>query len=285
MSLEGKSDEEIKSLESQLLSKVDEKGGISGNVSLERELGWDDDTYWSVRNRLVDAGQLQLGKGKGGSVRRVSHQPTTTALPPTPPSSGTAETPASGVPPGQPSHAQMTEDQLYEPMAKVLRERWVKDNRFRESLVEITAKQGPRQTGGKWSRPDITVVGMTTYVYVPGRHFDVASFEVKPANVIDVTAVYEALAHRRAATRAYCLFHIPGTLQEDPAVEAVLEQICDEAKRHGIGVIIAAKPDDYETWDERVEASRVDPAPERLNDFLAVQLSEGAKQEIVQWFK
>ena len=43
--------------------------------------------------------------------------------------------------------------------------------------------------------------------------------------------------------------------------------------------------DDYETWDERVEAIRTEPAPERLNDFIAIQLTEGAKQEILQWFK
>jgi len=168
-------------------------------------------------------------------------------------------------------------------MAKVLRERWVKDNRFRESLVEITAKQGKKDTGGKWSRPDITVVGMTTYVYVPGKHFDVATFEVKSADWIDVTAVYEALAHRRAATRAYVIVHAPE--QKSVAVETALDLVCEEAKRHGVGVIVVENLEDYGTWDERVEALRIEPAPERLNDFIAIQLSDGAKQEVVQWFK
>jgi hypothetical protein len=39
------------------------------------------------------------------------------------------------------------------------------------------------------------------------------------------------------------------------------------------------------TWDERVEAVRIECSPGRLNDFIAVQLSEGAKQEILQWPK
>ncbi len=283
MSLEGKSEDQIKALEGQLLRKLNEKGGVAGNVSLVRELAWDDDTYWPIRNRLVDAGQLQLGRGKGGSVRIVGPQATAAVSP-------TLLEPVEGrtvSPEGRPNRlgATISEDALYEPMARVVREHWVKDSRFRESLVEITAKQGKRDTGGKWSRPDITVVGMTTYVYVPGRHFDVASFEVKAADSIDVTVVYEALAHRRAATRAYVLLHVPEDQQEIPAIESLLDQVCEEAKRHGIGVIIAAEPDDYETWDERVDANRVDPSPERLNDFLAIQLSDGAKQEIVQWFK
>jgi hypothetical protein len=266
MSLEGLSEEDIKALERELLTKLDAAGGAAGNISLMRELEWEEDTYWSVRDRLVDAGQVELGKGKGGSVHRVGIEPV-----------------APEDEPRQPTIAVTDEEKLYEPLAKVLREDWVKDNRFRESLVEITAKQGKRDTGGKWSRPDITVVGMTTYVYVPGRHFDVATFEVKPFDGIDVTAVYEALAHRRAATRAYVIFHVPDEQRE--AVEVLLDQISDEAKRHGIGLIVIGKPDDYESWDERVEAIRIDPAPERLNDFIAVQLSDGAKQEIVQWFK
>ena len=65
---------------------------------------------------------------------------------------------------------------------------------------------------------------MTTYVYVPGRHFDVATFEIKAADWIDVTAVYEALAHRRAATRAYVILNVPESQQQLSQVESLLEQ-------------------------------------------------------------
>src|ERR1044072_1149451 len=102
----------------------------------------------------------------------------------------------------------LTEDQLYDPVAKVLKDRWVKDNRFRASVVEVTAKQGKRDTGGKWCRPGVAVVAITSYVDVPGKHLDVATFEVKGNDFVDVTAVYEALAHRRAATPAYVIFHV-----------------------------------------------------------------------------
>ena len=71
----------------------------------------------------------------------------------------------------------------------------------------------------------------------------------------------------------------------DAAYRERVSFVREEAKRHGVGVIVIETLDDYETWDERTEAVRTEPAPERLNDFIAVQLTEGAKQEIVQWFK
>lgn len=276
MALEGKSEEQLKALKDALLKKVRDAGGKSGNVSLIRDLNWEEDDYWSVRDSLVDAGALALGKGKGGSVRLVE-----TVEPAAP---AAAAPPAHVADGGAPPAGAGKEDVLYEPMAKVLRDQWTKDSRFQSSKVEITAKQGKRPTGGTWSRPDITVIGYSVFLYLPGRHFEVATFEVKTTDQVTITAVYEALAHRRSATRSFVIYHIPGDQLNDQ-MESALDEICVEAKRHGIGVIVAAKPEDYETWDERVEATRFEPDPNKLNDFIAVQVSEGAKEEIVKWFK
>lgn len=270
MSLGGRSDVEIQSLERQLLGKVDEFGASCGNVSLIRSLGWDDDLYWEVRDRLLDAGDLILGRGRGGSVRRVKIEL----------SLGTEVTGDCEF-----ETEYVAESDLYQPVANVLRTRWVKDKRFRDHLVEITALQGRRETGGKWSRPDVTVASLSTFPYVPGKHFDVTTFEVKPADVVDVTAVYEALAHRRAATQSYVLFHIPDDFQRDADFQSNIKHIVDEGERHGIGVVVAGAPNDYDTWDFRVDPLRHEPAPERLNDFISVQLSAGAKEEVTQWFR
>lgn len=275
MALEGKSEEQLKALKDALLQKVRDAGGKSGNVSLIRDLAWGEDDYWAVRDSLVDAGALALGKGKGGSVRLIE------AVQPAAPAAAAPDAPAVGA--GAPQAGADKEYVLYEPMAKVLREQWTRDSRFQSSKVEITAKQGKRATGGTWSRPDITVIGYSVFLYLPGRHFEVATFEVKPTDQVTITAVYEALAHRRSATRSFVIYHIPEEQLEK--LENELEEICVEAKRQGIGIIVATKPDDYETWDERVEAVRVEPDPNKLNDFIAVQVSEGAKEEIVKWFK
>jgi hypothetical protein len=51
-------------------------------------------------------------------------------------------------------------------------------------------------------------------------------------------------------------------------------------RAHGIGVITAADPDDYDTWEDREEARRTEPDPERLNTFVATQLNYSTRDLI-----
>ena len=267
MSLGGLSDTEIQVLEDRLLASVREYGGTAGNVSLMRELDWPDDQYWSVRNRLVDSGALILGRGRGGSVSVAK-------------TDGSEQTVQTG-----PEANNVSEAELYEPLASVLNDPWAQDQRFRQHLVEITARQGRRETGGTWTRPDLVVAGLSTFVYLPERHFDVVTFEVKDWSGLDVTAVYEALAHHRASTRSYVLAHIPNVLLNGDNNTQSVKRIDEEARRHGIGFIVVGVPEAYDTWEERVEATYREPSPHALNDFISLQFSQGAKNELVQWFR
>ncbi len=258
--------------EAELLGKIREKGGHAGNVTLQRELGWNDDQYWPIRDRLIDSGQLQLGRGKGGSVSLVA---------PAVPALTTAETPmVAGV--GRPEPA---EGELYEPVSDVLRKDWARDMRFRSHVVEITARQGRRDTGGTWTRPDIVVAALRVFPHVPGKFFDLITFELKSLDGINVTSVFEALSHRRAATQSYVWLHIPTEAAQYDDVSAVLERIQDECRRHGVGLIVAADPTDYSSWDVQLRAVRVEPDPEFLNEFIAQQLSALARDELAQWFR
>lgn len=270
MSLEGRSDAAIKDLENRLLDTVRRNGGMAGNSSLIRELGWADDLYWSVRDSLVDSGDLIRGKGRGGSVR-IAHtvESVESERVPRPDSEGTG----------------LTEADLYEPLERVLRERWARDQKFEQYHVEITARQGRRDTGGTWTRPDLVVASLTKFLYVPEKHFDIVTFEVKDWSGLDVTAVYEALAHHRASTRSYVLAHIPNASLEDDYGKQYVTRIEEEAGRHGIGFIVAETPDDYDTWEERVEATHRAPSPHTLNDFITLQFSDEAKNKILTWFR
>lgn len=252
----------------ELLGRVPADGTAIGNTSLLRELRWEEDEYWEVRNRLVDRGILETGRGRGGSVRRVLAGAEVEADA----EEGTTET--------KPTER---ESDLYEPLKRVLDDQWVKDKRFESWIVQVTAHQGGRQTGGTWSRPDITVGTVSTYPYVPGRHFDVITFEVKPSWGIDVTAVYEALGHLRSATRAYVLLHVPDNT--DAGIADRVTEINAEAKRHGVGVITFSEAEDYDTWNELVEPRRTDPEPRKLNDFLATQFTETQRERLVRWFR
>lgn len=121
-------------------------------------------------------------------------------------------------------------------------------------------------------------VEVRTFAYVPGKYLEVATFEVKAANAINVQAVYEALAHRRSATHSYVLLHVPP--DQVALLEDVVADVGEAARGHGIGVVTAAEPDDYQTWEEHEEARRVEPDPERLNSFVASQLSETTRDLI-----
>lgn len=130
MGLEDYSPDQIAAYEHELLAKLRELRGRSGNVSLNRALGWDDDElYWGVRNRFVDAGLLRLGRGRGGSVGRQSQRFHRTT--------SSRKGPRSRLPrpictlPWQVSSALIGSRTIG----------------FRSSVVEVTAPQGRRATG------------------------------------------------------------------------------------------------------------------------------------------
>lgn len=265
----GKSESEISALQEKLLELLSNPphNGHSGNKALMRNLQWDEDQYWSIRDSLVDAGKIVTGRGKGGSVD-LNIPLTEEVLAPVVIEKEVA------------SYIQR-ENELYDPVSQVIRDYWVKDQRFLHHAVEVTASQGRRSTGGTWTRPDIVVAGLRMFTYLPNKFFDLITFEIKPSGNFDVTAVYEALSHRKAATQSYVWLHY----REEQSEKALLERITKEAETHGIGLIIASDPSDSETWETLVEPLRVDPDPSALNEFIARQLSEGTKETLAQWVR
>jgi len=263
MSLDELSPEQIEAKQQELLQSVPETTSI-GNKALREKLGnaWTEDLYWAIRSRLIERGQLEPGRGRGGSVRLVS----------APQPQQAQQQPAAQLAPqagAAPPPDYTKEAELYEPISSVLRNNWSKEQGFDNYLVEVTAKQGSRVTGGKWTRPDVTVVGYKTFPYLPGRFLEVISFEIKPTSTLDITAVYEALAHRRSATRAYVVGHVPEAA--NAYMQNEVESVTEEAKKLGIGVIIADDPADFDTWEVLLDADRVEPDPGRLNEFIARQ--------------
>ena len=68
------------------------------------------------------------------------------------------------------------------------------------------------------------------------------------------------------------MLHIPDDVAKE--AEATVEDVCRVARSHGIGVITAGDPTNYATWNEREEALRSEPDPERLDQFISTQLSK-----------
>ena len=205
MNLDHYTAEQIAAHEKELLARIPSDATV-GNVMLRSELGWSKSHYWDIRNYLIDRGVLASGRGKGGSVRLVPQAITETTATLSAPA---LEAATAGLSEADAICAKYPdESHLYQPMSKAIENGWAQDHRLDSVIVAITAQQGSRPAG-KWTRPDITVASFQTFPYVAGRHFDVTTFEVKPHDQVNVSAVYEALAHLRAATRSYILLHVP----------------------------------------------------------------------------
>ena len=255
-------DEEVSELEQRLLASMPPQGPI-GNGALRYKLGWDEDRYWYIRNRLLQVGVLVTGRGRGGSVLRV-----------VPVVSSDAERLGTVAP-------RIAEKDLYDPIVFTIRSHWVPDHQIQDFVIDCTAQQGRRDTGGKWTRPDITLASCNTYKFVPGKQVELNTFEIKTYDGLDVTAVYEALSHRRAAHYSYVLAYVPES--ERAVLKSLLHRVRGDADEHGVGFIVVAEAADYETWDFEVEPSRNDPDPADLDNFIRNQTSEEFKDSILSW--
>jgi hypothetical protein len=244
-----------------LLELVPTDGSSIGNVTLLDQLGWAEEKYWRVREQLLESGVLERGKGKGGSVRR-SNQSAQTSV-----TKALRNAPEAG---------------LYQPLLTVLSNQWIREMVIEPDQIyfEMTAKQGKKLTGGTWTRPDITALSVRTFQHLPGKYVDVWTFEVKPAESLDVTAIFEAASHAGRATRSYALLQVPEHSTE--AIEGLLDRCAREAARLRVGLITFVSESEFESWETRVEAPRLETAPEALDEFIG-HLSDAAKKQMARW--
>ena len=56
----------------KFLVQLGNLGGSAGNGSLRDKLGWTEKTYKRVRQELLDIGSIEVGRGRGGSVKLIA---------------------------------------------------------------------------------------------------------------------------------------------------------------------------------------------------------------------
>ncbi len=247
--------------EYQLFCVIPDDGSAAGNGSLRTRVAWSKARYARARIGLLEKQLVFRGVGRGGTLRRAS-----VAQPQADPATRTVFVPAP-----------ISESSLYKPLLATLGSDWSENRGLRILAIEDIAFGGSRDTGGRWSRPDLVAVGTRTFELVPA-HFEVVTFEVKAVDHVNVLAVYEALSHSRSATHSYAVFHIPEVLAD--AKEDELRPVLVAAAEHGIGVITFDDASDFETWDERQPAERLQSDPVRMNTFLQDQLSLNSQKAI-----
>lgn len=251
--------------------------GKAGNKALRNELGWADspDRYWNARKRALEQGLIEAGRGRGGSVKIIEFIGDALG----------AEAPGTAA--EEDGNEKPKEADLYEPARKVIEGWWAKAESYDDFIVSVTATRGRAYTGGKWTRPDISILAIKAYPYLPRWNFDIVTFEVKPSNQISVEGIFEALSHQQFANRAYTVFHVPDFQDNDGFVEKYSDgqRILATARKHGIGVILATDINDWETWDEILAADRVSPDPEQANRFIATGFSPETRERVIKWHK
>lgn len=238
----------------KLINLVPEDGTAIGNQALRRLLTWDTEKYRRVRDSLVEDGALELGRGRGGSVRRSRPAPDRKAgkkrLTKTRGTSGFRN-----------------ERELYAPFEQGLKT-WAADQGWSNHHIEKISDQGRRKTGGTWTRPDFVVVGVAKYDFTPGTIRDVETFEVKFSDC-GIESVFEVAAHSRFATKSYLAI-----LKDDaqPFEEDHLARIESECQRLGLGLILFKNPADVSSWEYKIDPVREEPDPAVLDEFMKKQV-------------
>jgi hypothetical protein len=231
--------------------ELPDDGSMIGNTSLMRQLKLEPPQFFLAKEELMAAGLAVAGKGRGGSTglaqvtERTETRPTRKGV--------------------------QDEADLYEPTKRWFDEHWGPEYRqpnYYKAVVTGTPR-GHKRKSGLWSRPDITILTVSCYPFLPTRQVELTTVEIKAADSLDTSAVFEAASHGKVAHFAYLAVEWLGSKDmpntEDDNVQAVLK----EAKRFDVGVMQIEKRGHgrYELV-EVVEPKRREPDPGDCNAFI-----------------
>jgi hypothetical protein len=168
------------------------------------------------------------------------------------------------------------ESELYEPFREWLVSSWAGQEGvdFADARVTGTGQDWPLRSG-RWSRPDVTTVRVTTYDFLPERVVEVATYEIKRNRDAEKReCVYEAAAHGRWAHRASLVLEMPAGDGAPPDLPDLLMQ---EARRFGLGLYVIRRRGHAWDVEEVLEPDLQHPQPEHVNEFLSLYLQRGER--------
>lgn len=192
--------------------------------------------------------QIRSVPGYGGSLRRILQ------VTPKTPQTAAAE--------------YRLRSQLYKPFHDTIRGDWAKQKGISSFVSEVTANKGSKDTGGRWTRPDVVLVAVRTYPFIPGKSLDVITFEIKPLDNYGIEGVFETASHSAVANRSYLCLHVPKDFDE-----ARLDRVQRESERFGVGVVTFSDPASFATFNILLEAERQVPDPAETSRFIGPQIN------------
>ncbi|MCZ7912283.1 hypothetical protein O9X94_23400 [Agrobacterium leguminum] len=176
----------------------------------------------------------------------------------------------------------ISEESYYPEVERQLKSIWQANNySSSEFIIENTARRNAKIVG-PWTRPDLTLVSHKKFPYTIGHEFDVVTFEVKRPDASNVLAVFEALSHTSAATKAYVVFPIGPTDWTASAPEQEI-RVRDECAKHGVGLILIENISTNPNPHHVIKARRKEIDHERSSAFLSAVLTPQGKEQIAKW--
>ncbi len=249
----------------RLLRKIPSDGSSIGNKALSRNLGWDLDLYFKIRDELAAEKAIEIGRGRGGSIRLPAAR---------------RKNIRRKKRKGKTSKKRRSVERGLYPGFLTALHLWADAQGWTDKVVQQTSDQGSRKTGGRFTRPDFVVFGSKKYEYTPGTVRDVESFEVKPLGT-PIDAVFETAAHSRVTTKSYLALHVAS----DNPTEDELSRLESECQRFGIGLILFEDPSKFANWDYRIDPVRREPDPDLLEQFVRDQLTAKNQETIRKWVR
>jgi len=241
------------------------EGSSIGNVTLRHKLQWEEKKYWKIRDSLFDKRLIGLGRGKGGSLYRISD---------------VVQTPAVNEQEYPPTKYNAEKD-LYEPFVQTIEKNYVADLKIRDYILQNTSTQGRKFTGGSWTRPDVTLITVDTFSFIPGKVMNIITFEIKHNAQFDIYGVFETAAHSRFANKSYYVGYLPNDWKGDNNDYQRIQNECD---RFEIGLMYFTNPADYNTYEILLEPERRIPDPADQDEFIRVQIDKDNQDKLRKLF-
>ena len=239
----------------QILARLPRDGSFISNNKIYEPLGMTPENYAEILEELLSEGSVVVGRGRYGRTARANGI------------NGNGQVDYSSI-----EYGAENKNELFEPVKDYFDRKW--KHNYEPSppnlyLSEITARQHPRV--GITKIPDISILTIMNYDFVPGNHLEVITIEVKRYKNLNLTTVYETASMNLISHRSYLVFE---WLEEDDFLNADpnSELILNEAKRFGIG-LVQMKPIDNGKWGFKIlhEPKLTTPELGDLNSFIEVR--------------
>jgi hypothetical protein len=174
------------------------------------------------------------------------------------------------------------EEELYAPLDGYLHTGFFGNLQPKHGWMRIFTShvaQTPAPDGGMWTRPDLAAVVLRRRKYATSVDLDTLSFEVKSFAGASIQGVHEALAHTRFMNQSYFVWNRPACVCAD---RERFDNILENCRAYGIGLITIHNPSDLTTFSLRLHAAQNQISGDTLDNFIESRFSIESKTQIIE---